>query len=77
MPYRRIMFALPCILLTGLGSALLGIPAASAQERITLESIGAVRMARLDAVRRADPEVQPATTRPARAQSAERPAKAR
>ncbi|MCJ2094528.1 hypothetical protein MKK67_18815 [Methylobacterium sp. J-072] len=76
MPYRTTTFALPSLGIAGLGAALLGPPAASAQERITLESIGAVRMARAEEIRRANPEIRSVATRPAREQIAERPSKA-
>jgi hypothetical protein len=39
---------------------LLTAPQATAQERIMLETIGAVRMARFDEVRRTNPESRPA-----------------
>lgn len=57
--------------------ALLSSPEATAQERITLETIGAVRMARFDEVRGANPERRPAQAAPARDPAAERTAKAR
>lgn len=56
---------------------LLTPPDATAQERITLETIGAVRMARFEEVRGANPELRPASTAPARDLAAERTAKAR
>ncbi len=71
MPYRPKPSAVPSLMSAGL-AALLGIPDASAQERITLETIGAVRMARTGEVRGARPEPRPADTAPARAQLAER-----
>ena len=51
--------------------------AATAQERITLETIGAVRMARFEEVRGANPELRPAQAAPARDPAAGRAAKAR
>ena len=45
---------------------LLTTPEVTAQERITLEMIGAVRMARLEDVRGANPELRPAHPAPAR-----------
>jgi hypothetical protein len=50
---------------------------AAAQERITLETIGAVRMAKADAIRRASPELRRMETAAAREQRAERPFQAR
>lgn len=41
------------------GSALLGTSAASAQDRITLETIGAVRMVMADEIRPANAEPRP------------------
>ena len=57
--------------------ALLTASDATAQERITLESIGAVRMARFGEVRAASPELRPAQAAPARDPAAGRTAKAR
>ncbi|MCJ2073256.1 hypothetical protein MKK75_31480 [Methylobacterium sp. J-030] len=50
---------------------------ATAQERITLETIGAVRMARFEEVRGATPQPRPAQATPTRDQAAGRTAKAR
>ena len=77
MPYGTQTSAIPSLIIAGLGTAWLGIPAATAQERITLETIGAVRMARADEIRRANPELRPARTAPAHEQLAERASKAR
>ena len=52
-------------------------PQATAQERITLETIGAVRMARFDEVRRAGPELRPVQAAQPRDPAAGRTAKAR
>ncbi|TXM96054.1 hypothetical protein FV222_19220 [Methylobacterium sp. WL103] len=57
--------------------ALLTPRAATAQERITLETIGAVRMVRFEEVRGANPELRPAPTATAPDPAAERPVKAR
>lgn len=57
--------------------ALLIPPEATAQERITLETIGAVRMARFEEVRGANPELRPAQAAPARDPAAKRPATTR
>jgi hypothetical protein len=77
MPYAAKTFAIPSLVIAGLESAVLGMPAASAQERITLETIGAVRMARAGEVRRASLPVRSMETAPAHDQVAERPSKAR
>jgi hypothetical protein len=77
MPYATKTFVIPSFVIAGLEAAVLGIPAAAAQERITLEAIGAVRMTRVDEVRRANPPVRPMETAPERDQAAERPSKAR
>ena len=61
---------------TGL-MALLAPRPATAQEPITLETIGAVRMARFAEVRGANPELRPAQAAPARDPAAEPAAKAR
>ena len=57
--------------------ALLTMPEATAQERITLEMIGAVRMTRFEEVRGANPELRPAQAAPARNPATGRTAKAR
>jgi hypothetical protein len=56
---------------------LLSAPDAAAQERITLEAIGAVRMVRFEEVRPAGPGLRPAQAAPARDPAAGRTAKAR
>lgn len=56
---------------------LLAASQATAQERITLEMIGAVRMARFEEIRSANPQPRPAQATPTRDQAAERTAKAR
>ncbi len=62
----------PYLLLAELGAALFGGTAASAEERITLEVIGAVRMAGPETVHRADPAPEGAEARPAREATAAR-----
>ncbi|NEU12814.1 hypothetical protein G3T14_11795 [Methylobacterium sp. BTF04] len=57
--------------------ALLTPAKATAQERITLETIGAVRMARVDEVRGANPGFHPARTSLARDPAAGRTANPR
>lgn len=57
MPYRNIPKAMRQLFMAGLSAALLGSSTASAEERITLEVIGAVRMARAD-------EARPVSTEP-------------
>ncbi|MCJ2135807.1 hypothetical protein MKK69_17395 [Methylobacterium sp. J-026] len=76
MSHRTKTFAAASLAAAGL-MALLGTPGASAQERITLETIGAVRMARVEEVRGADPERQPANAASARDQAAGRTTRAR
>jgi len=61
----------PYLLLAELGAALFGGTAASAEERITLEVIGAVRMAADPDVRRADGAHQRAEIPPARETAAD------
>ena len=58
-------------------ATLLNSPVASAQERITLETIGAVRMARAEEVRSANPEFRPADTAPVREPAGRRTTQAR
>lgn len=81
MPYRTTTAALSVSLAASLAASLLALllptPAATAQERITLEVIGAVRMARLDPVRGVSPATRPTQATPARDPAAERAAKAR
>jgi hypothetical protein len=72
MPYHDRKTVIPYILIAELGAALLGSSIASAQDRITLETIGAVRMVRADEIRRADAEPRPAEARTATEISAER-----
>ncbi|MBP1181535.1 hypothetical protein [Methylobacterium sp. PvR107] len=62
----------PYLLLAELGAALFGGTAASAAERITLEVIGAVRMADPETVRQAEAATRGAEVRPARAATAAR-----
>jgi hypothetical protein len=62
----------PYLLLAELGAALFGGSAASAEERITLEIIGAVRMAGPEAVRHADAAPGRTEARQAREATAER-----
>jgi hypothetical protein len=62
----------PYLLLAELGAALFGGTAASAEERITLEVIGAVRMADPETVRQADAATRGTEARPARAATAAR-----
>ncbi|WP_419951296.1 hypothetical protein [Methylobacterium sp.] len=57
--------------------AFLTMPEATAQERITLETIGAVRMARFEEVRGANPEFRPSQAAPVRDPATGRTAKAR
>ena len=72
MSYRMKMFAFPYLVSGGLTAALLGIPDASVEERITLEIIGAVPMVRADDIRSKNPELLPVETTPKRDQFAER-----
>jgi hypothetical protein len=74
MPYpaKTLAAALPAGLM-----AFLTTPEATAQERITLETIGAVRMARFEEVRGANPDLRPAQSASARDPAAGRTAKAR
>jgi hypothetical protein len=60
------------LLLAELGASLFGSTAASAEERITLEIIGAVRMAGPEAVRPADASPARAEATPAREANAVR-----
>ncbi len=79
MPHGTKTAAVPALVTAWLMSAaLLGTSAATAQERITLETIGAVRMAgsRLDDGRRVNPQVRPAETGSAQEQRADDPSKA-
>lgn len=79
MPHGTKISALPALVTAGLiSAALLGSSAATAQERITLETIGAVRMAssRLDDGRRVSPQLRPVEAAPAQEQRADDPAKA-
>lgn len=62
----------PYLLLAELGASLFGSAAASAEERITLEVIGAVRRAGSDTDRRANDPERPVEARPFRAVDAER-----
>ncbi|KQP31742.1 hypothetical protein ASF49_09915 [Methylobacterium sp. Leaf104] len=62
----------PYLLLAELGAALFGGAAASAEERITLEVIGAVRMAGPDTSRRSAASSQRSEARPMRETIAER-----
>ena len=59
MPHHAKTLVAPTLTVAGLMVLLTG-PRATAQERITLETIGAVRMARFDEVRRTSPELRPA-----------------
>lgn len=77
MSYRTTTAALSASLAASLLALLLPTPAATAQERITLEVIGAVRMARFDPVRGVSPATRPTQATPARDPAAERAAKAR
>ena len=61
----------PYVLLAAFGGALFGGSTASAEERITLEVIGAVRMAADPDVRRADGAHQRAEIPPARETAAD------
>ena len=74
MPYPTSTLA--AALAAGL-MAFLTTPEAMAQERITLEMIGAVRMVRFDEVRGANPNLRPAQSAPARDPAVGRTAKAR
>ena len=56
--------------------ALMTMPEATAQERITLETIGAVRMVRFEEVRCANPQFRPPQAAPTRDPAAGRTAKA-
>ena len=62
----------PYLLRAELGAALFGGSAASAEERITLEIIGAVRMVDPEAVRHADAAPRRTEARHAREAAAER-----
>ncbi|WCS28572.1 hypothetical protein LOK46_32210 (plasmid) [Methylobacterium sp. NMS14P] len=62
----------PYLLLAELGGALFGGSAASAEERITLEAIGAVRMAGAEEIRRVGAAPRPAEAVQARGAAAER-----
>lgn len=64
----------PFLLLAELGAALFGSTAAMAEERITLEVIGAVRMAGPEAPRAADITPARTETTQTREANAERPA---
>jgi hypothetical protein len=67
----------PYLLLAELGAVLFGGTAASADERITLEIIGSVRMAGPDTVRFGDATAARTDFAPAREASAARPADGR
>lgn len=72
MPPRTAHPVAPYLLLAELGAALFGSTAASAEERITLEIIGAVRMTDPAMVRPADATPVRAEDTQAREASAER-----
>jgi hypothetical protein len=76
MPHHAKTAAAATLIVSGLMAFFTGLQA-TAQERITLETIGAVRMARFDAVRRASPEFRPAQAAQPRDPAAGRTAKAR
>ncbi|WP_267426458.1 hypothetical protein [Methylobacterium sp. GC_Met_2] len=76
MPHHAKTSVVTTLIAEGLMALLTG-PQATAQERITLETIGAVRMARFDEVRRAGPEFRPAQAAQPRDPAAGRTAKAR
>ncbi|MCJ2048857.1 hypothetical protein [Methylobacterium sp. J-070] len=71
MILRPVHTVVPYGLLAGLGAALFGGSGASAEERITLEVIGAVRMAGPEVIRRADAAAGRTEARPARAATAD------
>lgn len=76
MSHRTETFATNSLAAAGL-RALLGTQDASAEERITLETIGAVSMAKVEEVRGANPGFRPANAAPARDGTAGRATKAR
>ena len=76
MPHHAKTSVVTTLIAAGLMALLTG-PQATAQERITLETIGAVRMARFDEVRRASPEFRPAQAPQPRDAAAGRTTKAR
>ncbi|KAB1069482.1 hypothetical protein [Methylobacterium planeticum] len=76
MPHHTKTSVVATLTVAGL-MALVTTPEATAQERITLETIGAVRMARFEEVRGANRELRPAQAAPARVPAAGRTTKAR
>lgn len=76
MPHRTTTLVASTFATAGL-MAVLTLRDAAAQERITLETIGAVRMAQFEEVRVANPELHPAQAAPAREPAAERTATSR
>ena len=77
MPHHTKTLAAALLAAAGLTALPGATTDATAQERITLETIGAVRMARFDEVRRANPEFRPAQAAQPRDAAAGRTAKAR
>ncbi|MCJ2108186.1 hypothetical protein MKK70_23025 [Methylobacterium sp. E-041] len=77
MPHHTKTLAAALLAAAGLTALPGATTDATAQERITLETIGAVRMARFEEVRGTNAELRPAQAAPARDPAAERAAKAR
>ncbi|MGU3540762.1 hypothetical protein [Methylobacterium sp. A54F] len=76
MPHHTTTSLAATLVAAGL-MAILTAPDATAQERITLETIGAVRMARFEEVRPTTVELRPPQAVPARDPAADRTATAR